>query len=129
MRSALWPEADREELAQEVSAMLTDPDTPAFVVERAAGGLCGFIAASIRPWAEGVDEQPCAFVEGWWVDEDVRNTGIGRVLMAAVEAWARARGFTELGSDADLHNLLGQRAHLALGFEERSRNVYFRKKL
>jgi aminoglycoside 6'-N-acetyltransferase I len=129
MRSALWPAADRVELEHEVVAMLTDLDTPAFVAERADGGLCGFIEASVRPWAEGVDEQPCAFVEGWWVDEDVRESGIGRVLMAAMETWARARGFTQLGSDTDLDNLLGQRAHLALGFEERSRNVYFRKKL
>jgi aminoglycoside 6'-N-acetyltransferase I len=129
MRSALWPEADQAELATEATAMLTDPDLPAFVAERAGGGLCGFIEASIRPWAEGVDEQPCAFVEGWWVDADVRGAGIGRRLMAAMEAWARSRGFSELGSDTDLDNLDAQRAHRALGFVERSRNVYFRKAL
>jgi aminoglycoside 6'-N-acetyltransferase I len=129
MRAALWPEADRQELATEATAMLADPDLPAYVAERAGGGLCGFIEASIRPWAEGVDEQPCAFVEGWWVDDDMRGTGIGRRLMAAVEDWARARGFTELGSDTDLGNLGAQHAHRALGFVERSRNVYFRKLL
>jgi len=81
----------------------------------------------VRPFANGVDEQPCAFVEGWWVDEDVRRTGVGRALIEAVEGWARQRGFRELGSDALLDNTLSHTAHLALGFEERERTVNFRK--
>ena len=31
--------------------------------------------------------------------------GIGRLLLAAVEDWARGRGLSELGSDAELDNL------------------------
>jgi len=129
MRHALWPDADMSELAAEVEAMLTDPDQPVFVAPRPDGGLYGFVEARVRAFANGVDEQPCAFVEGWWVDADVRLTGIGRALIAAVEQWARDRGFSELGSDTDLDNVVGQRAHQALGFEERERVVCFRKRL
>jgi len=129
MRSALWPDADVAELDAEFEEMLLDPDQVVFVAERDDGGLCGMVEAGVRAFANGVDESPCAFVEGWWVDADMRQAGIGRALIAAVEEWARARSFHELGSDAELHNTVSHRAHEALGFEERERVVYFRKRL
>jgi aminoglycoside 6'-N-acetyltransferase I len=129
MRHALWPDADVAELAAEVDDFLGSEDQVAVVVERASGALCGFLEAGCRPFANGVDEQPCAFVEGWWVDADVRRTGVGRALMAAAADWARHRGFTELGSDVEIDNVGSQDAHKALGFEERERVVYFRKRL
>jgi aminoglycoside 6'-N-acetyltransferase I len=61
------------------------------------------------------------------VDADVRRSGVGRALVAAVEDWARGRGFTELGSDALIDNTVSHHAHRALGFEERERVIYFRK--
>jgi aminoglycoside 6'-N-acetyltransferase I len=129
MRHALWPDADVPELARESEAMLADPNQVVFVAPRADGGLYGFVEAGVRAFANGVDEAPCAFVEGWWVDADARRGGIGRALIAAVENWARERGFTELGSDAELNNIISHRAHQALGFQERERVVYFRKLL
>jgi aminoglycoside 6'-N-acetyltransferase I len=129
MRHALWPDADVDEMASESEAMLSDSEQVVFVVTRANGGLCAMVEAGVRPFANGVDESPCAFVEGWWVDEDMRRTGIGRTLINAVEEWARGRGFHELGSDADLHNSVSHRAHEALGFEERERVVCYRKLL
>ena len=105
MRIALWPDEDPADLAQTTAPLLEDPNQVAFVAERpAGGGLCGMVEASIRPFANGVDEQPCAFVEGWWVDADVRRGGVGRALIGAVEDWARQRGFLQLGSDALLDN-------------------------
>lgn len=127
MRAALWPEQDASEMREEIADMLDDSDQAIFVAERGAGGLCGMVEAGIRPFADAVDEQPCAYIEGWWVDADVRRTGIGRALIEAVENWARERGFRELGSDALEDNLLSHAAHRALGFEERERIVTFRK--
>jgi aminoglycoside 6'-N-acetyltransferase I len=129
MRAALWPDEDADDLAAEFDNLLSRPDQIVFVAERTTGGLCGMVEAGVRPFANGVDEQPCAFVEGWWVDPDVRRSGVGRALIAAVEDWARKRGFHELGSDALLDNILSYRAHLSLGFEERERTVNFRKYL
>ena len=127
MRAALWPDEDPDELYSDLAELLADPTQVAFVAERGEGRLCGFAEASVRRYANSNDESPCAFLEGWWVDEDVRRSGVGRVLLAAVEDWARARGFTELGSDALLDNTLSHQVHRALGFEERERVVYFRK--
>jgi aminoglycoside 6'-N-acetyltransferase I len=129
MRRSLWPHDDLTEHVADVQALLDDPMQVAFVAERGDGRLCGFAEASIRRYANGNDESPCAFLEGWWVDPDVRRTGIGRALVAAVEDWARVQGFTQLGSDALLDNTLSHQAHHALGFEERERVIYFRKRL
>jgi len=129
MRAALWPDDDPDELVAELETLLADPTQVAFVAERGDGRLCGFAEAGVRRFSNATDESPCAFLEGWWVDEDVRRAGVGRALVAAVEDWARAQSFTELGSDALLDNTLGQRAHRALGFEERERVIYFRKRL
>jgi aminoglycoside 6'-N-acetyltransferase I len=129
MRAALWPDADPAELAAELDELLADPDQVAFVAEQEDGQLCGFAEACVRPFANGVDEAPCAFLEGWWVDVDMRRSGAGRALVAAIEDWARGRGFAELGSDALLDNTVSHQAHRALGFEERERVVYFRKRI
>ena len=128
MRALLWPDEDASELEVDIEDLLSDPTQVAFVAERSqGGGLCGFAEASIRKFANSNDESPCAFLEGWWVDEDVRQQGIGRALISAVEDWAKQQGFHELGSDALLDNTLSHTAHRALGFEERERVVYFRK--
>ena len=82
-----------------------------------------------RPYADGCDSAPVAYVEAWYVDVDLRRTGWGGRLIAAAEAWARAQGFRELGSDALIDNEVSIRAHKALGFTEHERLVCFGKKL
>jgi aminoglycoside 6'-N-acetyltransferase I len=70
-----------------------------------------------------------AFLEGWYVDEDVRRRGIGTALVRAGEEWARRHGYRELASDALLDNTTSHRAHEALGFVEVERVIQYRKDL
>ena len=100
-----------------------------FVVERGDGRLGGFAELGSRAYAEGCRSTPVAYLEGWYVDEDCRRLGIGKKLVAAVEAWAIENGFSELASDADINNTVSLDAHRALGFEEIERHVCLRKKL
>lgn len=99
-----------------------------FVAERQDERLGGFLELSVRNYAEGCSGDT-PYVESWYVDEDLRGTGIGRALMEAAERWARDRGFTDLASDALLDNSLSHAAHQALGFEVVERIVVFRKSL
>ncbi|HEX2227698.1 MAG TPA: GNAT family N-acetyltransferase, partial [Candidatus Binatia bacterium] len=110
MRCALWPGPTPSEHEAEMRAWLERPDTGVLVSARSAGGLCGFAEVSTRPYADGCDTSPVAFLEGWYVDADVRRQGVGRALVEAVERWAREHGLQELASDALLENKLGQRA-------------------
>jgi len=82
-----------------------------------AQGYTGFAEVSLRPFAEGCETTPVGYLEGWFVEERARRTGVGRALIEAGEAWARKHGCSEFASDAEMDNKLSQTAHEALGFE------------
>lgn len=104
-------------------------DEVVFVWEGDDGPLGGFISVSLRPWAEGCESTPVPYIEGWWVEPNVRRTGVGRALVAAVEAWCLAKGYTELGSDVEVSNEASLRAHRTLGFESTLQLQFFRRRL
>jgi aminoglycoside 6'-N-acetyltransferase I len=94
-----------------------------------AAALGGFIEISERTYAEGCETSPVAFIEGWYVDGDLRHQGIGRALVKAAEKWAKRKGYTEMGSDLLIDNEPSLKAHLALGYREVERLVAMAKKL
>jgi aminoglycoside 6'-N-acetyltransferase I len=129
MRQLLWPYSDPEELRIEVERMLAEPLEPAFVAVRPDGSLGGFLEAGLRKYAEGCNTSPVGYIEGWYVDEDLRRKGVGERLVRAAEAWAREQGCSEMASDTWLDNDMSISAHLSLGYEECERLVHFCKKL
>jgi aminoglycoside 6'-N-acetyltransferase I len=129
MRVALWPEDAPESLRREMDQIAADPLQPVFVAERDAGGLGGFVEAGTRRYAEGCETSPVGYIEGWFVDEDLRRHGVGGMLLRAVEDWARSHGLKEIGSDTWLWNEASIRAHEALGYHEAERLVHFAKSL
>ena len=129
MRLALWPDNSMEAAHAEMDGYLADPSTPVFVAVRENGNLGGFLEGGLRKYAEGCDSSPVAYLEGWFVDEDLRQQGVGGLLVKAMEVWAREQGCTEIGSDTWLDNETSIQAHFALGYEESERLVHFRKTL
>ena len=130
MRTALWPEApDDHPVEIEQFFVNRRDDLETFVAEAEDGSLCGFLEAGTRPYAEGCLSSPVGYIEGWWVDSEHRNRGVGAALVEAAEVWARGLGLTEMASDADLANDISQLAHQALGYSETDRIVCFRKDL
>jgi aminoglycoside 6'-N-acetyltransferase I len=106
-----------------------DPQAEVFVAARPDGRLGGFLDAGLRKYAEGCDSSPVGYIEGWYVDEDLRRLGLGGGLVQAAEAWARSLGCQDMASDCLLDNLVSLSAHLALGYEEVERLIHFRKAL
>ncbi len=130
MRLALWPDEDPSRSQDEMLEMLANPQEFAtFVAERPDGRLCAFLEASLRRYADGCDSSPVGYIEGWYVDPDLRRQGIGRRLVQAAEDWAVSRGCQEMGSDTWLDNQQSWRAHLALGYQEAERLIHFCKQL
>ncbi len=129
MRKALWPDCPDTDHAVEMAECLKRKHFTAFVVERDGDGLGGFVEVAERPITEDNEPGPIAHVEGWYVDPDLRRCGWGRKLIQAAEDWARAQGYSEIRSDAEIENAVSQQAHRALGFEETNRSVFYRKKL
>lgn len=127
MRLALWPDHTTEEMLAEMEEIAVDPCQPVFVAERPEGGLGGFLEASIHIDTYGTDTRPVGYIEGWYVDPDLRRQGLGGRLMAVAEAWANSQGFKEMASDCEIDNEISLQAHLANGYEEVERLIHFRK--
>jgi aminoglycoside 6'-N-acetyltransferase I len=129
MRQSLWPSSPGEharEIAQFFEGALNNLAEVliAFDDTRTAIGLAEL---SIRPYAEGCYSGRVAYLEGWFVSPAARRHGVGAALVAHAEAWARTQGCTEFGSDCELDNVVSATAHRALGFEEVTRSICFRK--
>lgn len=129
MRLALWPDQIAEKARVEMEGYFADPLTPVFVAVREDGKLGGFLEGGLRKYADGCNSSPVGYIEGWYVDEDLRNQGVGGNLVRAMEEWSRAQNCTEIASDTWLDNETSIQAHLALGYEESERLVHFRKSL
>ena len=129
MRLLLWPFGTAEGFSEDMDGLLADPLAPVIVVERAEGRLGGFLEAGTRKYAEGGESSPVGYIEGWYVDEDLRGQGLGKALVQAAEDWARSQGLTEMGSDTWLENETSIQAHLKMGYQEAERLVHFIKKL
>jgi len=135
LREALWPGTPAKEHARELEPILAG-NTPGsmpltnFVAESENGNLVGFAEVDLRSHADGCDPaRPVGYLEGWYIKEAYRRTGIGRRLLAAAEDWARGYGCTEMASDTWVDNELSQMCHQALGFEVVDRCVHYRKRL
>jgi aminoglycoside 6'-N-acetyltransferase I len=131
MRESLWPGSPEEHL-EEIDRYFSNGErglVEVFVLERGNGELGGFIELNLRNWAEGSLSTQVPYIEGWYVDADLRGQGYGKGLVDAAERWAIEHGFDELASDTELENTESIATHKALGFEEVERLVCFIKKL
>lgn len=123
----LWPDADMSELREEFAAGLGD-DRDEYFVAKAEGRCIGFIHMHLRAdYVEGSTSSPVGYVEGIFVEEVFRNRGVARMLLEAGERWAKSRGCSELGSDAELDNVQSQAFHKKIGFREANKIVAFIK--
>ena len=131
----LWPDATFEEHKAETELLIrtrmcgTLPGT-IFVSEDERRRLTGFLLVDLRSHADGCDpSRPVGYIEGWFVNEPSRRTGIGTALVRAAEEWARSLNCKEMASDtwSDERNALY--AHEAQGFEIVDRCIHLRKTL
>ena len=130
MRDILWPGLTAQTHETDMADFRSDQTTQmVFVIDRENGRLGGFLETGTRRYADGCETSPVGYIEGWYVDPDLRRAGWGRALVQAAEAWARSRGYAEIASDCLLENEVSLRAHTALGFEETERLIHFRKSL
>jgi aminoglycoside 6'-N-acetyltransferase I len=128
MRQTLWPDEIEHLSFKEMDAILADPMMPVFVAVRPNGKLGGFLEAGTRKYAEGGETSPVGYIEGWFVDPDLREHGVGKALVKAAEEWASLHGLQEMGSDTWLENEVSIKAHKKMGYSEVERLVHFLKR-
>ena len=125
MRKQLWPHASYDEL-KEVEHLFKAKTFTCFFAE-SGSDLVGFMEFAIRPYVNGCDTSPVAFIEGLWVDDHFQKRGIGRLFIKTAEDLARSHSIKELASDTRIESTHSIHAHKVWGFVETERVVYFRK--
>src|SRR5512141_824012 len=86
------PDAERQRRG--LARMLEDPERRLVLVAEEDGAVVGMVTVQlVVSTAEGGD---AGLLEDMIVDAAHRGRGVGRRLLAAAEAWARARGATRL---------------------------------
>jgi len=133
LRHALWPDASYEDHLADARKVFDGVASSLPLVDFVAlrhGKLVGFIEVGMRSHANHCDPtMPIGFIEGLFVDEAVRQRGIGRALVGAAEEWARRHGCKEMASDALIDNAVSQLAHEKLGYVVANRCTDFHKSL
>lgn len=130
LRKMLWDQSTDDEHRAEMKDIYEHTETQLVIVaENFDGRLVGFLEASIRPFVEDCETDHVGYLEGWFVENQYRQTGIGKKLVTAAENWARNKGCSEMASDSEIGNDLSLKAHQSLGYEETSRLVHLRKDL
>ncbi len=130
LRTLLWDEADEDDHRAEMVDIIEHSDSQfVAVADSGEGKLAGFLEASIRSFAEDCETDQVGYLEGWFVEDDYRQHGIGRALVAFAEKWAHGHGCTEMASDAEIGNEVSLQAHTRLGYSETSRLIHLRKEL
>ena len=129
MRLLLWIYSTAQEFEDELENILADPGQAVFLATTPEGRRAGFVEAGTRSYGEGCETSPVGYIEGWYVDEDLRGLGIGTMLVQTAEEWARGKGYREMASDTWLENDASIYAHLKMGYTEVERLVHFVKRL
>ena len=129
MRSALWPQDNPQAHGEWIDEILRSDSAWGFIAETNDGRPAGFAEVAIRNYANGCDSRPVPFLEGIWVEAELRRQGIGKALIGHAASFLTARGFRELGSDSEIENRVSHASHRGWGFAETERVVYFRKSL
>lgn len=130
LRHVLWDELSVAEHRAEAEEQLGDPARFLNLVALDQGTVVGFAEASIRhEYVNGCEDSPVLFLEGICVAPAMRRQGLARRLVAAVADWGRAQGLREFASDTWHDDTESHAFHLAAGFAETERVVYFRQEL
>src|SRR5215470_10351245 len=92
LRSRLWPDGSEAEHLRYMADAIARGHFVRLAIA-ANGSAIGFVEASQRvDYVNGTNSSPVAFLEGLYVEPASRLNGIARELVAAVEAWAAAKG-------------------------------------
>ncbi|MBO6620736.1 MAG: GNAT family N-acetyltransferase [Balneola sp.] len=125
----LWPECTYETEFEYCKQILEKENQTAFLVNE-KGEYIAFAYLSLRnDFVEGATSYPIAYLEGIYVEESFRKTGIASKLIQRAEQWAKENGSSQLASDVEINNEQSIRFHNKSGFLEENRIVCFIKDL
>ena len=125
----LWPDHTLEEFEDSFRQLIQSESAVVFLAYKEDRAI-GFAQCQLRnDYVEGTSTSPVGYLEGLFVQEEFRNAGYGRLLVAHCEQWAKEKGCIEFASDCEFDNKESYAVHLKLGFSEANRIICFTKSL
>ncbi|WP_119418002.1 GNAT family N-acetyltransferase [Desertibaculum subflavum] len=97
-----------------------DPVAPTWII-RQGGAVIGYVALSLGHTI--LAGGPDGFIDDLYLVPAARGRGIGRRVLAFVEAEARARGYRALHLEVEIANTRAQRIYAAAGYEASPRKL------
>jgi aminoglycoside 6'-N-acetyltransferase I len=125
----MWTGHVLEDLTEAFRQLAMNDDAVCFI-KSVDDKPIGFAQCQLRhDYVEGCETSPVGYLEGLFVAEAFRGTGVAKALLARCEAWARECGCAEFASDCELTNTQSIAFHKKVGFAEENRIVCFKKEL
>jgi GNAT superfamily N-acetyltransferase len=110
------------ELGRRLTYLLTRPDHHLVLAETGHDQVVGWIHAA-EQWV--LESEPACEILGLVVDQNYRCQGVGRTLVAAVEAWAGTRGVTTIKVRSNVVRAESHPFYERLGYARvKSQHVY-----
>ncbi|HVC08377.1 MAG TPA: GNAT family N-acetyltransferase [Elusimicrobiota bacterium] len=116
----------RAAVAKRSSIIAKLPGHAVFVAESSGGRVVGWIHVFPFPILEA---EPRMALGGLVVDEAWRGRGIGKLLLAAAEAWSLKRGYSWLRLSSRVERKRAHKFYQRLGYEKIKTSYIFSKKL
>jgi len=123
--SQLGYDLGTEEVEQRYHAVACAEGHATIVAER-DGRVAAFLHVFARPAFEKPTE---AVVQALVVDVTCRGEGIGKLLMAAAEAWALERGLPSIALSTNTSRAAAHAFYHALGYDRQATSHLLRKRL
>jgi aminoglycoside 6'-N-acetyltransferase I len=101
MRRDMWPDGADDhagEIEKFFAGTLEEP-VAVLMAENADGTIVGVAELSIRADVAGLEGKRVGYVEGLYVQPEVRGRGVARTLMRASRVWGRQQKCTAFASD------------------------------
>jgi GNAT superfamily N-acetyltransferase len=114
-----------EELKQRYEAVAGAANHTIMLAEQ-AGRVVALCHVYARP---ALDKPPEAIVQALVVDRASRGRGMGKIMMMAVETWARDRGFTSVALTSSVTRAEAHAFYEAIGYQRAATSHMFRKHL
>ena len=118
--------ATQREVADRLSRV-TDPSQARVIV--AVDESREVIAWTTVRTVEHIHSEEHAEISGFVVDENKRGRGVGRLLMAETERWARERHLPYIRLNANVTRTGAHRFYQSLGFTKAKQSYVFKKEL
>jgi len=114
----LWSDIDDKEIISLTDNHELEKET-IFLALNNLDEVIGFLNTTIRvDYVEGSDSDKTGYIEGIFVKEPYRKQHIGIQLLEEAYNHFKIKNITEVGSDANVDNLLSDAFHKKVGFKE-----------